>query len=468
MIKNKFSWQLHPHPKLQIPWYLTQLGLLIFPLIPALGTVSFIIASVVTWRQQYRIINNRQFNWGFALLSILLIITTCFADDKLAAFLGLFNFLPFFLFFAALSALIQTITQLRQLSWILVIGSIPVVFIGVGHMFWKWTLWPFWEIIFGWKLTQHINPITRMESVMMNSNLLAAYLLTVLITGFGLWIEKWQQINRIEKQVNNQKFSLSSVPIPLLLLTLTLIGDFVALILTHSRNGWGSIIFACIAYALYQNWYWMIAGITAIFVSVMTAARAPLAIAELFRKIIPQFFWIRLHNQVYSDLPLPLHRKSMWEFAWFLVLKRPWTGWGLRNFSLLYQDKTQYWLGHPHNFFFMLSAETGLPTTIFFCGLLSLPLIMGIRLLQSSKSLVNEDELIFFSYLLAFVVWMIFNTADVTIFDFRLNTLFWLTLAAICGVIYNYSHNLENNKFSSFPVHIIRYLFSKFQNIQIF
>ncbi len=188
----------------------------------------------------------------------------------------------------------------------------------------------------------------------------------------------------------------------------------------------------------------MIAGITAIFVSVMTAARAPLPIAELFRKIIPQFFWIRLHNQVYSDLPLPLHRKSMWEFAWSLVLKRPWTGWGLRNFSLLYQDTTQYWLGHPHNFFLMLSAETGLPTTIFFCGLLSLPLIMGVRLLQSSKSLVNGDKLIFFSYLLAFVVWMIFNTADVTIFDFRLNTLFWLTLAAICGVIYNYSHNLES------------------------
>ncbi len=185
----------------------------------------------------------------------MLIITTSFADDKLAAFLGLFNFLPFFLFFAALSALIQTIKQLRQLSWILVFGSIPVVLIGVGHMFWKWTLWPFWEIIFGWKLTQDINPITRMESVMMNSNLLAAYLLTVLITGFGLWIEKWQQINKTEKQVNNQKFSLSSLPIPFLLLTLTLIDDFVALILTHSRNGWGSIIFACIAYAFYQNWY---------------------------------------------------------------------------------------------------------------------------------------------------------------------------------------------------------------------
>ncbi|MEB3218578.1 MAG: O-antigen ligase family protein [Nostocales cyanobacterium 94392] len=440
MIKNQFLWQPHPNPKLQLPWYLTQLGLLIFPLIPALGAISFMIASVGTWRQQYRTINNRPLNWGFALLSVLLIATTGLADDKLAAFLGLFNFLPFFLLFAALSALIQTITQLRQLSWILVIGSIPVVIIGVGHMFWGWSLWSFWEIIFGWKLPQGINPITRMDSVMMNSNLLAAYLLTVFIVGLGLWIENWQQINR------NKKFILYSFPIPFLLLTLTLISDFVALILTHSRNGWGSVIFACIAYAFYQSWYWMIAGITVVAVSVMTAARAPLPIAELFRKVIPQFFWIRLHNQVYSNVPLVTHRKSQWKFAWSLTVQRPWNGWGLRNFSLLYQAQTQYWLGHPHNLFLMLSAETGLPTTVLFFGLLTWLFIMGIRLLQTSKSLANQDKLIFFSYLLAFVVWIIFNTVDVTIFDFRLNTLLWLTLAAICGVIYNYSHNFNTNK----------------------
>ncbi|MBE9212233.1 O-antigen ligase family protein [Plectonema cf. radiosum LEGE 06105] len=452
MTKNQFFWQPHPNPKLQLPWYLTQLGLLIFPLIPALGAISFIIASVGTWRLQYRTINNRPLNWGFAVLSVLLIATTGLADDKLAAFLGLFNFLPFFLLFAALSALIQTITQLRQLSWILVIGSIPVVFIGVGHMFWGWSLSPFWEIIFGWKLPQGINPTTRMASVMMNSNILAAYLLTVFIVGLGLWIENWQQINTIKKQVNNTntKFRISSFCNPFVFLTLTLIGDFVALILTHSRNGWGSVIFACIAYAFYQSWYWMIAGITAVVVSVMAAARAPLPIAELFRKVIPQFFWIRLHNEVYSNAPLPIHRKSLWEFAWSLMVQRPWSGWGLRNFSLLYQAQTQYWLGHPHNLFLMLSAETGLPTTIFFFGLLTWLFIMGIRLLQNAKSLPNQDKLIFFSYLLAFVVWMIFNTVDVTIFDFRLNTLLWLTLAAICGVIYNYSHNLKSNKVDNF------------------
>ena len=44
------------------------------------------------------------------------------------------------------------------------------------------------------------------------------------------------------------------------------------------------------------------------------------------------------------------------------------------------------------------------------------------------------DRLIFFSYLLAFAACTLFNTVDVTLFDFRVNTISWLLLAAICGV----------------------------------
>ena len=369
MTKIQFFWKPHPNPELRLPWYLTQLGLLIFPLIPSLGAVSFVIASIGTWRRQYRRIRNRLLNWGFAVLSVLLIATAGLADDKIAAFVGLFNFLPFFLFFAALSALIQTTTQLRQLSWILAIGSIPVVIIGMGNMFLGWITSQFWEIIFGWKLEPRID---RMDSVMTNSNLLAAYLVIVIILGLGLWIENLQKINKIEKKINKIKITIPSFTTPFLFLTFILIGDFVALILTHSRNGWANAIFVCVAYAFYQSWYWMIAVVTAVTSSIMIAARGPLPIAKLFRQVIPQFFWLRLQKDFFLGRALPQHRNTQWEFAWSLTVQRPWNGWGLRNFTLLYQVETDHWLGHPHNLFLMLSAETGLPTTIFFCGLLGL------------------------------------------------------------------------------------------------
>ncbi|MEO1185469.1 MAG: O-antigen ligase family protein, partial [Cyanobacteria bacterium J06636_27] len=417
MTKINFLWKPHSNPKLQFSWYLTQLGLLIFPLIPSLGALNLIIALVVTYRTEYRKIINRPLNWGFTLIGLLLIGTTLLADNKIAALLGLFNFVPFFLVFAGFSALIQTKTQLRQLSWILVIGSVLVDIIGIGHMYLGWGTSLFWEIILGWKLEQGINPVTRMGSVMMNSNLLAAYLIIVFTLGLGLWIENWQKIHKIKLETSKITSNIPSLPTPFILLTLILIGDFTVLILTHSRNGWGNAIFVCVAYAIYQGWYKIIAGLTVVATSIMIAARAPLAIAQWFRSVIPEFFWIRLRNEVYSGVPEVTHRKSQWELAWSLTLQRPWTGWGLRNFSFIFEAKTNYWMGHPHNLFLMLSAETGLPTTILFFGFLGWLFVAGVRLMQNSKFVHSkEDRLLLLSYLLVFAAWLVFNTVDVTIY----------------------------------------------------
>ena len=50
---------------------------------------------------------------------------------------------------------------------------------------------------------------------------------------------------------------------------------------------------------------------------------------------------------------------------------------------------------------------------------------------------LTQDKLIFFSYLVAFLACVMFNTVDVSLFDLRLNTLGWILLSAIIGVVYN-------------------------------
>ncbi|NEU74382.1 hypothetical protein PI95_017900 [Hassallia byssoidea VB512170] len=185
----------HPNPNLQFPWNLAQIGLFIFPLSPFLGAVTLGLASLKTWLRQHRTIIQSPLNWGFALLGVLLIISSAFAENKTEAFLGLFNFLPFFLFFAGFSALIQTPTQLRQLSWNLVISSIPVVIIGFGQLFFGWTskleiLWIVLEI----NILPQGDPPGRMASIFMHANTLAAYLVIVFILGLGLWLESYQQL----------------------------------------------------------------------------------------------------------------------------------------------------------------------------------------------------------------------------------------------------------------------------------
>ncbi|MBD2564927.1 MULTISPECIES: O-antigen ligase family protein [Nostoc] len=419
----------------QFSWNYSLWALLIFPLSPLLGAVTIGFVSLITWLKQYRKISRRPLNWGFALLSVLLIVSAGFADDKTAAFLGLFNLLPFFLFFAAHSALIQTFAQLRQMAWILVIGSMPMVIIGLGQLFLGWSLkleilW----IVLDWTIAPGGNPPGRIASLFLHANTFAAYLVIVFILGLGLWLEKYQQL-----RVKSQKSFL-----PLLFLSVAMITNFIALIFTNSRNGWAIAIFACLAYALYQGWRILMGGVAAIVSSVLLAAFAPSPVAQFFRRVVPAFFWARLNDDMYPDRPVALMRKTQWQFAWSLAQEHPWTGWGLRSFSGLYRAKMQIPLGHPHNLFLMLSAETGFPSTFLFCGLLAWILISGGQLLRKSKYINTEDRLIFFSYFLAFVGWVLLNTVDVTLFDFRLNTLSWLILAAICGVVhrYNQQHRL--------------------------
>ncbi|MFM7367626.1 MAG: O-antigen ligase family protein, partial [Sphaerospermopsis kisseleviana] len=182
----------------------------------------------------------------------------------------------------------------------------------------------------------------------------------------------------------------------------------------------------------------IVAGFLSIATSILLAAFAPGAIAQFFRRFVPYFIWARLNDQMYPDRPVALMRKTQWEFAWNLTQQHPFTGWGLRSFSGLYKTKMQIDLGHPHNLFLMLSAETGLITTLLFCGLLLWILIIASKTLWKSESLAPENKIIFFSYLLAFIGWIIFNTVDVTTFDLRLSTLFWVFLAALCGVCYQY------------------------------
>jgi len=449
---------LHPNKRLQTPWKYAQLGLLIFPLIPWLGALGLFLALVGTWRRQYHDIIHRPLNWILAVLAGWLVITSGLAVYPLDAFLGLFNFLPFFSFFAAFSALIQTPAQLRQLAYILVVTSVPVVLIGLGQLFWGWVSPVELQGILGWVLTPQGNPPGRIASVFMYTNVLAGYLVIIFILALGLLITSFQepkgQKNSSPRPTLREAACASTshssrsrlrVYIPRLFLTVAVIGNLVALILTNSRNAWAIAVCAGITFAIYQGWRWLEVGVAAIAGSVLGAAFGPSPLRQWLRQVVPSFFWQRLTDQLYPNRPLGSLRKTQWRFAWNLTQQRPWTGWGLRNFTPLYEAQMHAWLGHPHNFFLMLTAEIGIPATILFCGWISWVVFQGIQLLsdwsrmgRTGEGAIAQDRLIFFSYLLAFAACILFNTVDVSLFDLRLNTLGWFLLSAIGGVVYHY------------------------------
>lgn len=348
------------------------------------------------------------------------------------AFLGLPNLLPFFIVFAAYSTLIQSPAQLRQIAKILFASSLPVVILGFGQLFWGWSGFEALQAVSGWVLEAKGNPPGRMASVFMHANILAAYLQIVFILGLGLWIEAFQARRKSWK---------------LGFLTVAVGGNAIALFLTNSRNVWGITVIACLAFALYLGWRWLVIAVTTAAGIILWASFAPVKLGRQgFRSIVPAFFWARLSDQMYANRPVAMMRKTQWQFALAMTQQRPFMGWGLRNFRPLYEAKMHIALGHPHNLILMLTAETGIPATLLFCGLIGWILGQAVLLINiwsdvapiTNKSQWHQDKLIIFSYLLAFAGCTLFNMFDVTLFDLRVNTLGWVILSAICGVIYRY------------------------------
>ncbi len=412
-------------------WQLLQGGTLLLPLLPTWGAILIVLAAATTWRRNYRSIIQNSFNWGLALLSLWLIITCCFATYPQEAFLGLANFLPFFAVWIAFSLIITTQVRLRRLAWLLVLPSPIVICLGWGQIFAGWTTPVQLQVLLGWVLEAGGNPPGRMAAVFIYANILAAYLLITFTLVLGLWLDtyqRWQQ----------KKQSVSKWCLPLL--TIVLLSNGCALLLTSSRNAWGIALFALIAFAVYCGWRWLLYLIGATGASILWASFGSEPIRGWLRQLIPKSIWGRLNDDLYPDRPLATLRITQWKFTLNMTQEHSFMGSGLRNFTPLYEAKMGVWLGHPHNFYLMLMAETGIPGIVLLCGLIGWKLAQAVLQLHSwssqnpSLGTVESQPLIFYTYLVTFGSMVVFNLFDVTLHDFRVNTLTWIVLSAICGV----------------------------------
>lgn len=419
-------------------WQYFSLSVLVLPLFPTMGVLGLVYVLIRVWLGNYQQIVTNPLNWGWGILSVLLIINSIVAYQPSEAWLGLANFLPFFALFAAVSVLITQARQLRQLAWMLILPSVPIVLLGLGQLFDYWSSPKLVEYIVGWGLIPEGQPAGRMSSVFIYANFLAIYLAIAFTLTLGLWSATWQGWR---PKMRRQSSWL------LLGLSLILLIDGMGLILTSSRNAWGLAFFSFIAFAIYLGWRWLVGGITAATTAIFWASFAPNLGGKQLRHVVPTFLWARLSDQMYPDRPLETLRLTQWQFCLDLIRDRPWLGWGLRNFTPLYESQMNIWFGHPHNLFLMLAAETGIIATFLFMAIAGWIMAQAVILFQqwnSVNTIPPGDRLMLFTYIVAFSNCILFNLLDVTVFDLRINTIGWLLFAAIAGVVFQ-NFNLDKN-----------------------
>ncbi len=413
--------QPHPQARLQLAWQFAQWGVFLLAFIPSIGGISVIFAMFIAYWQGRSLINQRWLNRGWLGLTMLLTLGSFMAVDRVSAWLGLFNLWPFFLMFAAFSYLIQTPAQIRHMARLFVWGSVPMLLIGYGQMWFGLTTPEQLQGILGTIVKPYGDPPGRMAATFMYANNFAVYTQVIFALAGGLALEAWQC--KRPGWVFYGGMAGASLG---------------ALVLTSSRNSWAITGLICLALAIYQGWRLVLATAAVLISSALWSAFGLGPSRDWLRAIIPTFIWARLSDEIYPNRPLADLRQTQWQFASQLIQDRPLWGWGIRNFSGLYQAKFNFWIGHPHNLFLMLAAESGIPAMVIFAGLVGWVMYrVSLGLCQPKLSPdLQPDHLIIFTFLVAFSSCVLFNFLDVSILDLRNNLMGWLLFAGLGGMMY--------------------------------
>lgn len=398
---------------------LCELGIPLFPFASGWGAALLGVQLIMLLKSLGKDTFRHPVGWVLGAVSGWLFIVTAIAAYPLESFLGLANFIPFFLFFLAFSHLLNSLERLERLAWLFVAPSLGVSLLGLGDLWFGWQTPTFIWQLFGWELTSVGNPPGRLASTFMYANICAAYLLMTLLLGLGLWL----------KDFSWAKLTKSKV---FIYLTVTLLVDGVALILTSSRSAWAIALLGILIYALYIGWWWICAFAGGFTAAVLGASFGRSPWREGLQQVVPYYFWGRLSDQMYGDRPVEFLRSTQWKFVLDMIQQRPFTGWGLRSFTPAYEAATNTWLGHPHNLYLMLISEMGIPFAGLFIAMVGWVLAKGVQTWHQLRS--NPNRIVLFSYLVTFGGYSLFNLFDVTSLDIRLNTFAWIILAGIWGL----------------------------------
>jgi O-antigen ligase len=415
--------QHHPDPNFRRLWNVMQVAVLIMPLSTLVGCVTILFCSLVVWRRQANRLVQTFVNQGLLLLGSWMVIIALFAQRRDYSLPGLFNFLPFFVVFIAQAQLIRTTQQMRRLAWLLIFPVVPIAILGLGQLFFRWQF--HWQVLnFGdsdgivldWALKRYGRPDGRMASLFYYATVLASYLTMTFTLGLGLAIDAYRV-----KHSNLRRWGLSAI----------VLLNAVALFLTNSRSAWGIAIAVVVIYAVYIGWRWIAWFALGVVGAILGASYGPATgVQNGLRAIVPRMIWARINDDLFLNRPPASLRVNQWKFAWNMIQQRPLTGWGLRNFTPLYQNATQFYIGHPHNLPLMLSAEMGVPATMIFYGLIGWVVYRGVVWLRGAE---GRDRFMMFMFVLTFLSCTVFNLFDVPLFDARVNIIGWLVLAAIWG-----------------------------------
>ena len=417
MIKAKFTQILNKD------FIFFRLGIFFIPSAFAIAGF-FIIISLIsqTLKKRDEFLKDK-INISLIIISFLMIISciiqnlfnkynTDFGIENYLTWIGLFNWIPFFWVFWSSQTFFKTKNDRETISLILIFSTIPVIISGILQYYFN-LVGPF-EFLNGlivW-YQRPIDEISGLTGLFNHANYAGAWL--TIILPFCLS----QSFNNSKKYLKKNVFKT------------ILVGILLCVILTNSRNAWGSSILTLPLIFGISSIRWFLPLILSIstFILVITNNIFKGSFQEFLRNNIPDKIWLEFTNVGFSQLNAT--RLEILNSAFGVIINNPFFGTGAASFPIIYEMQTGFWKGHSHNLFTELAISYGLPCTIIIMTIFYSILFTSFKNLYRKRDTNIKDR----AYFVATLIFLLSQLVDIQYLDGRISLVFWLMLAALKSI----------------------------------
>lgn len=408
--------------------FIFYLGIFLLPSAFTISAFLLLIASIIGFKKRKEPFLSDKFNLSLLISGFLMIISSIaqsinFRNSELLnwnpylSWIGLANWLPFFFITWGFQAYLASQEERRKCALALLSGSVPVLFTGIGQVFFD--LHGPLEIFNGF-IIWYSRPLDNnvLTGLFSNPNYAGAWLNIVLPISFAFLLKRESSLKRI----------ISLIFVILIIL---------CIVLTNSRSAWIGLLASTLLFFGKKSFKWIIPLIISIGILILTSI-----INDQFN-LIPLETLNEFKNFQYLD------RLDIWTKSIQIILKNPLFGSGASSFNEIYQNISGLNKFHSHNIALDLLISYGIPAALF--SILPIITLIFRSINRISHIKIASKYLIERSFITSLMILLLINMVDIQYFDGRISIAIWLLIAAIRNILLEdfYNKNLVTNNESN-------------------
>ena len=400
-------------------------GIFLLPSALSLSILFFLFSLVISLLTNKNSYFADKYNFSFFMGGLFLIISAIFHSlginlnqqyswDSNLSWIGLANWLPFFLCFYGFQIFLNTPNERKAASLTFLYGTFPVIISCLGQAFFNWNgpLKTLGGLIIWYQ--RPIENITELTGLFNNPNYA------------GLWLNLvWPFC--LASLITNKKVTKGWIAS-----LLFAFGISITTILTNSRSAWFGI-FIGIFLTYGKRIINIIPKLFFGFFFILITSFIPLlnkTYESFFKIIIPNQSWISVEQN-------HITRIDIWESALKNIVSNLFFGSGSGSFPEIFMSETGVFKGHPHNLALELIFSYGIPGAILIITPIVIISFLSFRKIFVYSNHEISNSIFEKSWIISLIILLASQMVDVQYFDGRISLFFWILLSGSRNIIRN-------------------------------